>query len=143
MITFKLRERLTDGTYQPGDRLPSERLWCEEFGVTRNTLRRALAELESLKLITVVPGSGRIAGDPDSDEVKAAGPAYERIAADLRELIENGEYGEGDPLPSELKISKLYGVARYTARQALADLEDAGLVKRVPGKGRFLRPRRP
>jgi DNA-binding GntR family transcriptional regulator len=63
------------------------------------------------------------------------------MAADLRSLIETGQLRPGDALPSELVLAGRYGVARGTARHALAELEGAGLVESVHGKGRFVRPR--
>ncbi|TDD13440.1 GntR family transcriptional regulator, partial [Actinomadura sp. KC06] len=44
-ITNALRQRVTDGTYAPGTRLPGEAALCAEFGVARNTVRRALSTL--------------------------------------------------------------------------------------------------
>jgi DNA-binding GntR family transcriptional regulator len=66
---------------------------------------------------------------------------YRRIAADLRDQIEHGEFAAGDALPSEAAIVEEYGVVRGTARQALAALEHGGLVDVRHGKGRFVRRR--
>lgn len=55
--------------------------------------------------------------------------------------IESGELCPGDPVPSESALAQRYGVARGTARHALAELEGAGLVESVPGRGRFVRQR--
>ncbi|WP_338065055.1 GntR family transcriptional regulator [Thermobifida fusca] len=47
-------------------------------------------------------------------------------------------------MPSEAAIVQQYGVSRGTARQALSDLEGAGLIRSVHGKGRFVQePERP
>jgi DNA-binding GntR family transcriptional regulator len=56
-------------------------------------------------------------------------------------MIESGKLGPGDALPSESALAERYGVARGTARQALAELEGSGLVESVQGKGRFVRRR--
>lgn len=48
-------------------------------------------------------------------------------------LIDSGELGPGDPLPSEAVLARRYGVAQGTARHALAELEGAGLVESVHG----------
>ncbi|MFD0851173.1 GntR family transcriptional regulator [Actinomadura adrarensis] len=70
-----------------------------------------------------------------------SGPQYKRIAADLRAQIQDGEFGPGDLLPGELPLSKRYGVSRHTAQCALDVLEAAGLVVRVHGRGRMVKPK--
>ena len=46
LVKEKIDERITDGTYQPGDQLPSEAKLSEDLGVSRATLREALRILE-------------------------------------------------------------------------------------------------
>jgi len=53
-----LASRITDGLLQPGDALPSERQLCEEFSLSRTTVREALRELSNQGLIRTVPGRG-------------------------------------------------------------------------------------
>lgn len=140
-IASALRERIRSGAVRPGELLPSEAALSAEFGVVRNTLRRALAQLESEGLIESLPGRGRVVRPADE---QGAGPArpkppqYRQIAADLRSAIESGELAAGAALPSEATLTARYGVSRGTARQALADLCGAGLVESVQGKGWFV-----
>ncbi|MFD9907631.1 GntR family transcriptional regulator [Streptomyces sp. NPDC059063] len=68
---------------------------------------------------------------------------YMRIAAQLRAGIEAGEYGPGQRLPGENDLMAAYGVARMTARQALAVLQAEGLVEARKGAGVFVRDFRP
>jgi GntR family hexuronate regulon transcriptional repressor len=49
---------IADGTYQPGQRLPSERDLADEFGVSRPTVRRAVIALEMRGLLEARQGSG-------------------------------------------------------------------------------------
>ncbi|MGH3802799.1 MAG: GntR family transcriptional regulator [Pseudonocardiaceae bacterium] len=131
-IADKLRERLAD--VAPGSALPSETSLAAEFGVVRNTVRRALAELEREGLIMTLPGRGRVASDPTG----TAAAGYRRIADDLRQQITSGELATGQRVPSEAELMRRYGVSRGTARQGLALLEATGLVTAVHGKGRFV-----
>jgi GntR family transcriptional regulator len=41
----RIAEEIESGTLQPGARLPSERWFCDELGVSRATVRRAIEEL--------------------------------------------------------------------------------------------------
>jgi DNA-binding FadR family transcriptional regulator len=54
----QLKEAILGGYYKPGDRLPSEKAFCQTFGVGRPVVREALRSLENSGLITVRPGSG-------------------------------------------------------------------------------------
>lgn len=58
-------------------------------------------------------------------------PAYESIAADLRNQIDRGEIAIGDRLPSETALAEGFGVSRPTMREALRSLQEAGFVERV------------
>ena len=70
-------------------------------------------------------------------------PRYRRIASDLRSAIERGEYPPGSRLPGENVLMQDYGVARMTARQALAVLITEGLAVSRKGAGVFVRTFRP
>jgi GntR family transcriptional regulator len=70
-------------------------------------------------------------------------PRYRQIAAELRSAIERGEYPPGTRLPGENALMQEYGVARMTARQALAVLINEGLAVSRKGAGVFVRTFRP
>jgi DNA-binding GntR family transcriptional regulator len=142
-IADTLRERIAAGDPPPGSLLPSETALCGEYGVVRNTVRRALAALEGEGLIETLPGRGRVVRVPGEAPSSGEGtlPQYRRIAAELRTAIERGELQPGDALPSEAALMERYTVSRGTARQALADLEGAGLVESQHGRGRYVRRR--
>ena len=60
------------------------------------------------------------------------------IAADLRRRIDDGEWGNGDRLPSENALAEHYSVSRATIRTALQDLESRGLMITRRGLGSFV-----
>lgn len=135
-IADALRARIRAGTYPQGRLLPSEKALSVEFGVVRNTLRRALAELDREHLIETVPGRGRtVRGN-------RPGPTllYRRIAADLATAIATGELRPGEVLPSEAGLARRYGVSRGTARQAFTALDAAGLIETRQGRTRRVGP---
>jgi len=52
--------------------------------------------------------------------------------------IEEGEYQPGSRLPTEADLGKQFGVNRHTAREALKQLKNDGVVFSVKGKGNFV-----
>lgn len=147
-IADALRSRVSSGELATGEVLPSESALGQEFGVSRTTVRRALAELEAERLIKALPGTGRVVcTEVERKATAGEGPPraqYRRIAAELRARIDSGELSPGSALPSEAALVRQYGVSRGTARQALSELEGTGLVVAVHGKGRFVqRPEKP
>ena len=67
---------------------------------------------------------------------------YERIAQALEERIASGSVGVGEALPTEAQLCSKYGVSRYTAREALRRLRDAGLITRRRRAGTTVRAAR-
>ena len=59
----------------------------------------------------------------------------DRVARDLRERVENGEWPTGRRLPGEHQLATHYGVSRSTVRTALQDLESRGLTVTRHGSG--------
>ena len=57
-IFEQLKEKITSGELQPGEKLPSENELCRLYGVSRTTIRQALANLSSLELIETKFGEG-------------------------------------------------------------------------------------
>ncbi len=70
-------------------------------------------------------------------------PLYRKLIDDLKKLIEEGKYKQGELLPSENDLCKTYSTTRPTVRQALAELTNIGLITRQQGKGSIVaEPRR-
>lgn len=65
-------------------------------------------------------------------------PIYIQISQKIRQMITSGYYQEDDQIPSEEEIVNTYGVSRMTARNAVTELVNEGLVYRVHGKGAFV-----
>lgn len=53
-------------------------------------------------------------------------------------MIKEGEFSQETQLPSEPELAKIMGVSRMTLRQALALLQEDGIVKNIRGKGNFI-----
>lgn len=65
-------------------------------------------------------------------------PLYYQLETILRNKIVSGDFGPETALPSEDALAEEYHVSRITVRQALAALEQDGLVLRRRGKGTFV-----
>lgn len=65
-------------------------------------------------------------------------PLYITVYDELFKMIVDGVFPANSQLPSEPDLAKKMGVSRMTLRQALALLQDDGLVKNIHGKGNFI-----
>lgn len=65
-------------------------------------------------------------------------PLYLQLTEIIREKIHNGEWGTGNPIPSENELSRIYGLSRMTVRSVITQFVSEGLLYRVPGKGTFV-----
>ncbi len=63
---------------------------------------------------------------------------HQRLHEHLVNQIAMGRLKPGQKLPSEHFLVRTLGVARTTIRQAMASLENEGLIRRVQGKGTFV-----
>ena len=58
VVRDAIGERITTGAWRPSERVPSERRLAQTFGVSRVTVRRAIATLVDDGILEVVPGRG-------------------------------------------------------------------------------------
>src|SRR5262245_7198444 len=70
-----------------------------------------------------------------SRKTKDGTPRYASLASNLTAAITKGRYPVGSTLPTEHKLCDAFGVSRFTVREALRQLRDAGLVSRKPRAG--------
>lgn len=64
---------------------------------------------------------------------------YEQVMEQIKDMIAQGIYGQGDLLPSEKELIQLTGVSRITVREALKGLAEVGIIETRRGKGSFVR----
>ena len=86
----QIKLRVINGTYKPGDKVPSVREIAMEAGVNPNTMQRALSELEREGLLASWRTSGRFVTE-DKEKLEALreqlGRQYvEELFQNLREL---------------------------------------------------------
>ncbi|XVQ12728.1 GntR family transcriptional regulator [Spirillospora sp. CA-255316] len=74
------------------------------------------------------------------DEARTAdrGPAYLKVAQDMRSRILRGDYEPGTPIPDEQTLAGHYGFSPTVVRNALIQLQEWRLVE--SGEGRLVLP---
>ena len=65
-------------------------------------------------------------------------PIYEQIADQVKAAILAGELAEGEQLPSIRTLASSLRVSVITTKRAYTDLEAAGFIETVQGKGSFV-----
>jgi GntR family transcriptional repressor for pyruvate dehydrogenase complex len=85
-VRDQLLAAIEAGAYPPGSMLPSERILCESFGVSRVSVREALAGLQSTGLIRVEHGRGAVVRESVNDAY--AGPFGRYLKLHRAELVE-------------------------------------------------------
>ena len=71
-------------------------------------------------------------------DYRAELPPHRQIAAWVLARIESGELRPEKPVPSEKNLVDTFGVARTTARRAIAWLRETGAVRTEPGRGSYV-----
>ncbi|HEV7810846.1 MAG TPA: GntR family transcriptional regulator [Candidatus Limnocylindrales bacterium] len=99
---------------------------------SRTHRRRALDRLDRLD------GPEPREANPSPPARRTQPTAWLRIEEELAARIERGTIPAGDRLPGEREIGDEFGVSRMTVRQALARLEQRGLVVRRRSVGTFV-----
>ena len=85
---------------------------------------------------TTAPATGSTAGRNPRRGARLA-PLYHQLYVLLRDALDSGRYGPGEPLPSEPALAARYSVSRITVRRTLEQLAAEGRVRKVRGVGTF------
>lgn len=65
-------------------------------------------------------------------------PLYYQVYNYILDLINNSKLKEGDLIPTEMELAKMFNMSRPTVRQGLNALVSEGYLKRVRGRGSFV-----
>jgi len=78
--------------------------------------------------------------DQNVPDIDPAGPefVYMVVADHIAKQIADGRLQPGARLLGEADMAELYGIARLTARRAVRELRERGLVLTVQSKGTFV-----
>src|SRR5215470_1584928 len=114
-VADRLEAMIHEGTYAPGDRLPSERELMKQYGVGRPAVREALFALQKMGLVAINSGERARVTQPTPKVV------FESLAGAARHLL-----GAPDGVRhfQEARAFFEIGLARYAAEHATAaDIE--------------------
>ncbi|MFD1170712.1 FadR/GntR family transcriptional regulator [Oceanobacillus caeni] len=110
IIVQQIKDAVANGTYRPGDKLPSERVFAEMLGVSRTSVKEAVTVLESSGIISVKPGVGMfISQDSEQKLLFRLSQILEENDSDFMHLIELRQAIEGD--------AAYYAASRMTGAQ--------------------------
>jgi DNA-binding GntR family transcriptional regulator len=119
-IAEAIRRRIESGEWDIGTRLPTLDAFAEEFGVNRNTVHRAIGELETLGYVAATQGSGAVVRRGGLHNRRPRGNLVKRnkwLTGYSFPSASGGEiwqkHGEADNSPMALedaRIAKLLGV---------------------------------
>ena len=65
-------------------------------------------------------------------------PIYDQIFTQIKNQIIGGSLAEGEALPSIRSLAKDLGISVITTKRAYDELENAGFIYTLPGKGSFV-----
>lgn len=65
-------------------------------------------------------------------------PLYRQIKSLITQSLMSGEWGPGEPIPSEIELATRFSVSQGTVRKAINELADENLLIRHQGKGTFV-----
>lgn len=103
---FQIKRLLADefdrGRWAPGDRIPSEPDLCQQFGVSRTTVRQALAELEREGRLRKERGRGTFVAEPRTSAwfLQSSHGFHDEATEAGREVTSRVLRGEVSTLPS-------------------------------------------
>lgn len=101
---------IAEGRLRPGDRLPAERALCAELGVSRATVRRALAELVEDGLVEASASRGSFVAGGRLTEPPNALLSFTELGA-KRGLVATARVISAEVQPATLDEADAFGVA--------------------------------
>ncbi|GAA2018712.1 GntR family transcriptional regulator [Catenulispora yoronensis] len=120
-IADHLREEIVGGVYGPGDKIPSERELSDEWDVSPQTIRQAIAILKNEGLVEGQPGRGvfvrtqppliRLGTERFSRAYRAAGKSAQQADAEAAGLSFRQEALELADVPAPADVAELLAVA--------------------------------
>ncbi len=121
---------IIEGTWNPGDKLPSENELSDLFGVSRMTIRQSMQKLKALGLIETRTGSGSYVRELNPEDslnelipLMYIGKPDQKHVFQFREMIDSESVRLATPLADEKGLNKLEEILNRMKKAA--DEDDA------------------
>ena len=130
-IAATLGQEIRNGLWKVGDKLPTELALVDRFGVSRNTVREALRELEDLGFLTKRRGSRSEILDPQPS------PGFVSSVRSIEDLFDFARLAHADLLSADRVILLPEHAARIGAAAGSEWLRVQSLLRSAPGRPPF------
>jgi GntR family transcriptional regulator len=127
-IYSAITSAMSDGTLKPGNRLPPERAFCEQFGVSRATVRRAMRRLAEDGLVEATVGRGSFVSERRFSEPPNALMSFTELAAE-RGLTATAQVLQHSIRPVAPEEAAVFGL---NVQELMFELERVRLLDKVP-----------
>lgn len=114
-LAAEIRKKIDDGVWQPGHCIDSERVFAEEYNLSRMTVRQALNELVQSGILTKIKGKGTFVCEPKINQrgIMSFTEMMEAAGTKFNTEIVSFEIVEADETMFELlKADELYKIHR-------------------------------
>lgn len=81
-VKDQIEQSILQKIYKPGDKLPTEKEMCSQFGVSRTAVREAVQMLRSQAIINVRKGSGIFVSQSNSEQITKSLSYYLKLHLD-------------------------------------------------------------
>lgn len=156
-VAKDLEERIRDGSLKPGSKIPSENELTVEYGLSRQTIRRALEVLEKNNLVYSVRGSGTYVAGRNKDNSPGGntialimtyvdGYIFPRLIQNIQSVLFESGYSvqihftnnridrEREILEEILERNEVIGVIAEATKSGIPN-PDVSLYKRIMSRG--------
>src|SRR5512142_1036871 len=122
-VAEQIEALIVNGTWKPGERIPSERDLAEQLGISRGSVREALSVLEAMGWLDIRPGDGTRVRQSQHEPQEITMPE-----AILRHTVELSEIWEArklvEPQTAYLAAERCDKAALDTIEHILQQMED-------------------
>lgn len=117
-LSDTLAEQIMDGTLSEGTLLPSERELCQQYGISRTTVRQALQDLNQKGYSKTIHGKGTVVVRPQirqelrsiysfDEDMRRLGKEPETQIMDFVEIVPTGAIAEKMKLPAGESVYRI------------------------------------